>query len=304
VNYKETFLLVSKENVSLIKQSEDEVAHGVLYEFFSEGKLDKISEESRQIISLKSEVLSHESDIASYIRSVNDYKKTIVNKMMLIKNKSLSLEKAIEGTEEDTSEIYYKNIFKNPDVKELSVVDYRGETCLLLTTNELMYKSKKRKDLTFNIGGFKVLFMANGSIMASNYTKIYSGGDNHHPCISSNFSVCMGNAFKSALSQAIKGNDYASAIHMTIDFLKEPDYGEPFIEDINLISMQPIKKSPKTEIGWFDQQFFRELPWDNAKYRVEQGKALDKIGGITHDNDGEDEYNDDDDSDDGDGDDN
>ncbi len=298
VTYKNTFLLIPKENVSLIKQSEDEKEHGVLYEFFSKGKLDTIQEESGNIINLKSNINNNERQIKDYVENINRYKQSIVRDMLLVKRKSEELEKAIEGTETDNSEVYYKNIFKNPDVKSLDLLTYSGQTCLLLTTNELEYTSNKR-DLKFMIGGYKVLFLPNGSIMVSNYTKHYASGQYHHPCVESSFGVCMGGAFKSALSNTIQARDYASAIHMTIDFLKAPNYGGPYIEDVNLISMQPINKEPSSELDWFSRSFFEKQSWSDSTYREEQSKALAKVGAVIEndndDNDDEDEDYDDED---------
>lgn len=288
VNYKNTFLLIPKENVSLIKETEDEKEHGVLYEFFSKGRLDTIQEESKNIINLKSNLNNIERQIKDYVDQINSYKERVIMDSRLIKRKTEDLEKAIEGTESDNSELYYKNIFKNPDVKSLELLNYNSQTCLLLTTNELEYTSNKR-DLKFIIGGYKVLFLPNGEIKASNYTKHYSCGDYHHPCVNSEFTVCMGGAFKSALHKAILAKDYASAVHMVIDFLKAPNYGGPYTEDVNLISMQPINKQPKTESDWFSRDFFQSQSWDNGKYRTEQTKALDDIGDRYDDEDSDDE---------------
>lgn len=291
VDYKNTFTLVPKENVSLIAQNEDEVKHGVLYEFFSRGRLDTIQEESRNIINLKSQVNNSERQIKDYVESINRQKQAVIRDNLLIKRKKEELEKAIEGTETDNSELYFKNIFKNPDVKSLDLLMYNGQTCLLLTTNELEYTSNKR-DLKFMIGGYKVLFLPGGQIMASNYTKHYYKGQYHHPCVESGFGVCMGGAFKSALRNAITAKDYASAVHMTIDFLKAPSYGSPYTEDVNLISMQPIDKQPAIETDWFSRTFFEKQSWDDKKYKEEQSKALSNVGDVLEQDDYEDSEDD------------
>lgn len=276
VNYKKTFFFCPKDNVCPLKSEKVEDTKEPVFEFMIKNELESLQETCETIQRRSNEISDHNQRIKNCIIDIDSYKTNVRQKMMLNQNELIQVKKTIERNDDEKIETYYNSIMKNPSVKSLDIIQYDNKSCLLVTTNDLEYTSKNY-DLKFVIGAYKILFNGINKPIACNYTKNYANGQDHHPCVSGSFSICTGSAFGDALDQAIKNRDYANAIHMLIDFLKEPDYGNPFVEDKLLIDMQPIDKQPASEDKWFSRDFWRSLKWDTDKYKAAQNKSLKNL---------------------------
>lgn len=292
------FIQANIEDVGVIKTDGDVIADA-FNAFMIDGRtisIDKLSD-----------------DYYSSISRVDDIRKDVKELLDRISNKKSEEERtllSIEQLKEDFSKLisseqnfheydnYYRSILKNPSIESIEIVEYHNNKAILVTTKVLTYSNPRKhfKDgspYSFPIGGYKILISKNGDIRAANYTHHYSRGSVHHPCVNNSFDICMGGDVKQAVRRAIEANDYASAIHFLIDFLKEPNYGNPYTQDTACCCLQPITNNITNWEDYFRTSTYSNLTWDSDKYRKEKTELLKRLsmsdGGIE-----DDEYEDED----------
>lgn len=305
---KTTFFMVDDSCCGYIKDAKKQTKEIAEFStFISLAKTSSFESKCKETQNLK-------NNLVSIQRSVDDYKRSLLvtmrdkqEKEILYNSTFANLREELDSPKDVSEDIgdYYNSIFKNKNVKEVSIVDYQGQKCLLLTTNELEYedhithpRGKTPIDIAtnhphFNIGGYHVIFFRDGGARAVNYTRFHGSG-NSHPCVDSSGHVCMGSAFQKALKTAVLASDYASAIHMMIDFLKDPNSNSPYQDAVDFYLTQERKNKGKAMDLLFHLSSYGET-WDESLYKktiLEVRKDFDK-GTLN----GTEEYNNHDDED-------
>lgn len=292
------FIQANIEDVGVIKTDNDAMADA-FNSFMIEGKTTNLNKISDDYYSSMSRVNDIKRDIKELLDRISSKKSEEERTLLTIEQLKEDFRKMI-SQDRDIHEYdnYYKSILKNPNIESVEVVEYRGSKALLATTKVLTYSNPKKhfKDgavYSFPIGGYKILIEKDGSVKAANYTHHYSRGSVHHPCVNSSFSICMGGDVQRAVQTAIRANDYASAIHFLIDFLKEPNYGNPYTQDTACCCLQPITKKITKWEEYFNGSTYSSLNWNADKYRKDKTELLKKLskrdGGIEDEEDDEDE---------------
>jgi hypothetical protein len=222
--------------------------------------------------------------VKSYIESINSYNKDIkkrkeqivdMEKSMLEISNVLKLKKKeiLEG-EEDTSDDVYKGILRNPNIKRVFIDKYDGEDCIAVETNDLEYDGDREylfedmrfKDIKFNLGRFIIIITGGGQLRASNITKFLGDSTSNSICISNSSNFCTGSAFGDAVYKAMRDKKYASAIHMTIDFIKNPNSSNPFSHPYMWYFAQDKKKKQDNIINYIGHSPAEGETWDKKLY--------------------------------------
>lgn len=282
---KKTFFSFHKEICGYKKQD-----NGDVLAFVAQTSTETTQQKCEKLISSKRTIVDFERRIAEYIESINDYKKRLIEQKMILDTKMLEIQ---EEKTEDFSELedYVRNIYKNKDVESIKVATIGGRQGLLVTTKELHYTDTVRHDYdrtSFgfamdgvdipNIGAYKFILYKDGSLMATNFTKRI-GGSEKHPCINGSFNVCVGAHFGSAVKTALQKGDFASAIHMTIDFIKDPNSSAPYRDATEWLLAQPLvlNKPVEKDEDWFNGNTYMDLPFDRDLYRNEIARIGEEL---------------------------
>jgi len=250
--------------------------------FILKDSLSRINVKTYSLLEEKSSIIDLEKSVLDYKENIFKQNKKIYSKKMYYNSEIEKIRNFANGKMFSMSDydVYYDNIFKNKDVGSVSVVNYSGKDVLLVKTKELDYEDNNRhpaghtpfgveiENPKFNIGGFYFILHPSFLLQVANYSKFIPAGY-HHPCVNDNCSVCMGDAFRDALSKALDGGDYASAIHYTIDFLKNPNSNNPYRDSTNFIFAQN-KKNVETDLSiLFSKESSYKEHWDKELFKKE-----------------------------------
>lgn len=268
-------------------------------QFMTDANMKSLNEYESEYSRILSSIDNAKQTIDRLIRDIESYKKSEFkdrSKLEIIENDVKDFLTKDIDTDEYNS--YYKGILKNSNIESLEVVDDGSEKKLLVTTKPLKYVNSRKtvegKPLELTFGAYKILVDKRGGVKVANFTHHYNKGARHHCCVNAEFGVCMGGNVSNAIRKSAEGKDYASIIHLMIDFLKEPDYGQPYIQDVDLVGMQEITAKAESWKDYFSSSFYQKNNWDSEKYKEEQNKFREKtMTNNTRDDDEEDDDEDD-----------
>ena len=296
------FIIAKLSELGVLDTGED-IQVDNFTQFMTDANTKSLNEYESEYSRILSSIDNAKQTIDRLIRDIENYKRSEFenrSKLEIIENDVSNMLNRKIDTDEYTN--YYKGILKNSNIESLEVVDDGGEKKLLVTTKPLKYVNSRKtiegKPLELTFGAYKILVDKRGSVKVANFTHHYSKGSRHHCCVDGDFNVCMGGNVSNAIRKAAEGKDYASIIHLMIDFLKEPDYGQPYIQDVDLVGMQEITAKAENWKDYFRRSFYEKNNWDSEKYKEEQNKFREKtIENKTNNDEDEDEdeyYNDED----------
>lgn len=240
-------------------RNEEESKIDELCGFIYSIKKKEIERELGDIEDIKTRTTELKSRMEDYKREVVRAQKTITENKIILK-KLLSTD-AFSSIDKDMINISVQKMMKNPKIESVCTSDNdNGETFVIITTKDLIYSSPR---CSYNIGQFKLKIGSTGKPEAVNITKFY--GDNatrFHPCVNGSFGMCLGAQVENHVMKLIKAGDLNGVATTLINFLEEPNYGSPYISDIEFYAAQPVKIKPKTEIDWFDRNLWDGLHFD------------------------------------------
>lgn len=222
-------------------------------------KKQEVEREAGDLSRKRENVCSWKRSISDYQKSIRDYNQKILETEILLNN--FTRGDAFKSIDKEMIHDSIIKMMKNPKIESISTCDDEyGNTFVIITTKDLMYSSPR---CSYNIGQFKLKIGTTGKPNAVNITKTYKRIS--HPCVNSSFGMCLGSQVESHINNLVKVGDLGGIATTLINFLEEPNYGHPYIQDIEFYSAQPVTIKPKTELDWFvesswnDQQFDDEL---------------------------------------------
>lgn len=296
------FIIAKLSELGVLETGEDIQVDNFTH-FMTYANTKSLNEYESEYSRVLSNIDNAKQTIERLIRDIENYKKNEFEnrgRLEIIENDVKNMLSGEINTDEYAS--YYKGILKNSNIESLEVVDDNGVKKLLVTTKPLKYVNSRKiiegKPLELTFGAYKILIDKYGGVKVANFTHHYNKGARHHCCVDGNFSVCMGGNVSNAIRKSAEGKDYASIIHLMIDFLKEPNYGQPYIQDVDLVGMQEITAKAESWKDYFNTSFYQKNNWDSEKYKEEQNKFRDKsiTNQSNNDDEDEDDYYDDDES--------
>jgi hypothetical protein len=168
----------------------------------------------------------------------------------------------------------YSNILKHPAVNSVEIIDNN----LIISTNDILYQDPRQKLKDINIGKFKIL-INNTSLQIVNCTRFrkhYNDYDYeyyYHPCIRTGH-ICCGSNVDSEFKKHIGNNDIDLAVYTIINFIEEPNYGNPYIAiESFMFRTQQVTIKPKNTMEWFNKSYWnRNQKWDESLYERLQGE--------------------------------
>jgi hypothetical protein len=223
----------------------------------------------KEIRRTEDEINSQIGRIKSLLREVKE--KEVVLEKDEFKLKELKTKKSIKNINESRIASQYKAMKKNKKIKSIEILGDEDLPNILLTTNDLMYRNANSNIPDYNLGAYKILIPLNvdESVLAINYKKHVNKFEFHHPCIK-RAKMCLGTAMKEEVAKLRKTNNIINLAHLLINFLEEPNYGTPHLNEELFYCSQPVTIKPKTEMQWFDNIFWDEKEyWDGEKYTKE-----------------------------------
>lgn len=270
---RKTFFYFEEKNLGGILNDEEDVNKDLadFAKLVKSNVYEEVEKSCEAINNSIQRISTIDRDISSYKQSIDNYVFEKIKVCSDVEERKASMLEKLnkQEKESDNVENYYNSIFKNKNVKKIECIEHRGELALLVETNDLEYTDKITHNivdvsfngLKMNIGSYVILFTKNGTIHAANKTK-FVGQGTHHPCVDASSNVCAGSAFGDAIRRAITSKDYASAIHMTIDFLKEPNYGGPHLDAGHFYFAQERKSNFKTNYEYLFKGCSYGEEWD------------------------------------------
>lgn len=262
---KNTYISIEKDKLIPFKQDKKE--NDKIVGFLSKSNNNSIVNITGSLRNLHSSVVYNEKDIRDFLESIKNRRKKVSSDKLLIESKKKELEKIINCEKE--FENYVKKIYKNKLVDKIeyyndSVFEARQEG-LVVTTKKLKYNG----EIKIPLGIYKI-FLNNSSIKAVNVSRNFKNGQYHHPCVTENGSFCFGNELGDSIKTMLSSQDFASAIHITINFLQEPNYQNPYIPANVFNLAQDIKlEEDVTNNKWFDYNFWQSLSFDLEKFQAD-----------------------------------
>ena len=282
---KKTFFIFPSDNLGGLTTANllpsDEIA---FMNFMNNQSRSTLEQDCKLVSSFKNNVETYERSIKDYLRNINEYKKSIIKDSLQYNDTLQKIKDKLEEENPIANDYlaYYRSIFKNKNVASIDVVQRNNESCLLIETNDLEYCDSKKHDyyghivqgLKFNIGKYIILIEPNGGIHASNMTKFIGSHGSNHVCVSSSSEFCTGAAFGEAIKQVIKKKDYANAIHMIIDFLKDPNSGNPYSDSVLWYFAQDKVYKPKNKMDYLFKSAKDNEKWDSVKASQQHEKFI------------------------------
>lgn len=255
---KRYFIFDNLDNIQSTK-SEEETERESLAGFFYNAKKSAIEKEIGDVENKKSYILNKKRDIESYKQNIKELSRRIATEELLLKD-ILSGE-AFKSIDREMIDLSISKMRKNPKIESITVEDDEiGNSFLIVTTTDLLYSSPR---CSYQIGKFKLKLDANSKPMAVNTTRVYGSGSRFHPCVNGSFGMCLGSQVENHVMKLIKFGDFGGAITTLINFLEEPNYGTPYIDDIEFYGAQPVTVKPKTELEWFDTGIWASQKFDS-----------------------------------------
>lgn len=181
------------------------------------------------------------------------------------KNNTISLKTNLKKIKKNISaEINYKEYFKEyKRVKKLVEKIQFEDGIMYVTTKPLVYKKNERVN-EFPLGRYLLRFASNSTMIAVNLDRQMNKGNFFHPCIkSNNFNICWGESRPQVLKLE-EDNNIIFLIGLFCNFVQEPNYGVPYVNDIYFQYAQPVTIKPKKLCDYFnDSYWINNEKWDS-----------------------------------------
>ena len=234
--------------------------------------LRKIPNEIRRV---EDSIRSTDGSIKSLLRDVDSYEKRILENNF--KLKELEEKKGSVSVDERDLSKYYSKMMRSSSIEDVEIVKEGDTTYIVCTTGDLTYHVSNGRVSDCNVGAFKILLPLSpgGDVLAINYKRQMKRGYYGHPCICES-RMCLGSAVGYHIVELRKTGNIAQVFHLLINFLKEPEYGQPHIADLHFKHAQEVTINPSNTMQWFDQSFWRNNEvWDEDRYEREQRGTRD-----------------------------
>lgn len=210
---------------------------------------------------VEAKIESYNSDIAHYSRAIIENTNAISEYQEHIERHKSKIEE-LEKLEKPDYKKVKKDIIKqfalisnNPMVESVDIIKQgegsRGtDRYIRVITKPLTYHSNRKgnEPFEFELGQY-MFFIRADHFRIVNMT--YTANGYHHPCVDGGASPCFGGNVQTEIFKYLQEGNYAAAVFLAINFLQEPNYGRPYIQDdIWLRERQEIKRK-------FDNDFQR-----------------------------------------------
>lgn len=172
----------------------------------------------------------------------------------------------------------YKKLINSPDIENVKIVHSGRDMAVLVTTKDLKYHINSPDMFDYKLGAYKILIPVNEAeqIKAINYKKHVQKFEIHHPCIQQS-GLCLGAAVSAEVNRLRETGKILSLIYLLINFLKEPDYGEPYLPASSFYCAQDVTISPKNPLKWFDRSYWEKNEiWDGDRF-TEDSKNVEEL---------------------------
>ena len=227
----------------------------------------KLAKIPSNLKNLELEIKYKKEDIASNKRSIIKYKHQIIDK-----GKQIDILKKKAEIPFDISifEKQFDRLKKSSKIKDIKIT----ENYIVITTNDLTYKKTFRIPSDFILGAYKIFIPSNSdiSIKAINYKKHFKR-EYFHPCITITNGICMGEEIRKEIEELRRKNQIDLIIFLLINFIEEPNYNSPYIDDLSFMCAQDITIKPKNIEEWLDISYWHNNEkWDDDLYTKTRNK--------------------------------
>ena len=221
---------------------------------------------------------NHQRKIKSSIRIVENlnYEFKNIQNRLEFEEKELKKLKAQPVNEDKDNKKILEQLKKH---KKIELVDFLEsprceiERYLVIKTKDLYYKDKHLYPLKNNLLGRYVIIIpqcidTKDSLIylkAFNYTKTFSKGAYHHPCIKNDGAICLGPEMKEYLLNEFQKNNIPALVSLIILFLENPNYNNPYLSMERFQFAQDIKTKGNLK-SIINSSWHYERPWDEEKY--------------------------------------
>lgn len=236
-----------------------------------EARVGKINE-------LPREIRAKEEGLASLVGDIKSRNRDIASLEATLEKSEFELREMKDSTaviDVDSGRIakQYQSVLKSSKIKSIKIYDSKrnpGGRDIIVTTNDLSYRTENHIG-GYVLGAYKFLIPLDigMNISAVNYTKHVRRFELSHPCVH-NGSICMGSAVEEEVYKLRRAGDIVNLIYILINFLEEPQYGEPHIDDVRFYPRQDVTMKIDDEHDWFSRDVWGvKEAWDGEKYDKE-----------------------------------
>lgn len=236
-------------------------------------KADKIREHTEYIEYHKREIKGFEE------------RKKMEEERMKEREKQLA---KLEATPDDDDEKIKKaitaqinNIRKHVDVADVRIYDVNnteheafsatGEPSFIVVTTKNLVYTAGGNNIQFDLGRYKIFIGRNKKLYAKGITYWCGHETRHisHPCIIG-FDICMGDSVGREMQKYKEEGNIDSMVGLLINFLKEPNYAHPFMQDKEYLALRQkvgVEAShPLSYLlnSWWERVYVRK--WNQETY--------------------------------------
>lgn len=192
------------------------------------------------------------------------YNKTTEEEIKKHKKNVEALEKIKKPEPENYTAIYEK-LLKNKNIKDIIVL----QDFIIFQTNNLTYHHYDDLIEDFDLGAYYIYIPTdiNNEIRIVNYKKQMNQGRYFHPCIRESGYVCMGDSVREMVNNYRKEAQIEFLIYLLINFLKEPNYGTPYMYAHSFRCAQPVTYKYKYLLDYLNHSNWRNNEkWNEAEF--------------------------------------
>ena len=221
------------------------------------------------------------NDIAGMKADLRNYGETVERIENDLVNKNFALEDAIANNEintKGTGDILaqYESLMASNKIDSVEIVKSGSTSFMIVTTNDLIYTPRPNTNCgRFIIGAFKFrINLAGGRVLpkVANYKRHMRRSDLHHPCIS-NFNLCLGGDMQSEMYALSNRKAWITLVYTLINFLENPNYGSPYVADIEFSCAQAVTIRPRNPLDWFSPGYWESNEkWDGRLHTANVNK--------------------------------
>ncbi len=219
------------------------------------------------------------NEIKTLYRSIQNYEKEMIMHEENIKKikKEWKKDININNFEKEYDRLKKHKLIKNILVEESPTTKIKF---IIVTTNNLTYRDNRNKAdsnyyKNFNLGAYKIFIPmnVNNAIKIINYKRQLYKGTYFHPCIRDGGMICFGEQVKEELNAYRKNGQYTPLIFLIINFLKEPNYRDPYIHAKIFDLAQDVTIKPKDVFNYLSHTYWRTYQkWDNDSFNAQRIK--------------------------------
>lgn len=242
---KKLILVADSKNLCLIKKNKDKNKISIIKNIYD--KLNKVNRTSSEYLA---EIEIYTQKIEKLMLDIKSYRNSLtLNSKKLENNKNYKID--FSSTTIAKEEEEYNKLVSSGLIVSYSHMDDSG---IIFTTDDLLYNGNGFKN--YPIGAFKIM-LKNDDIKIVNYKK-HVDSILMHPCISTDFHLCMGEDVRESVMKSYEENNYKRMLIILIDFLKNPNYGTPYNPIDKCVGAQPVTIRPRDEENYFNKSYWNK----------------------------------------------